>query len=146
MNRLRKLVRLPRAERRVLVQAWALFLVADLGLRCLPFKYFSALLRKMPLGGGEERADFRPLSMARLERLVEIAGRYAPVEATCLKRALVLSWLLRRRGITTTLQIGVVRQGEALAAHAWLEVEGRPILGVSDDERYERLFSQASNH
>lgn len=72
---------------------------------------------------------------------METAGRYAPVRPTCLKSALVLSWLLRQRGIATTLRIGVVRRQGTLAAHAWLEHDGAVIHGFAGDEVYEPIFS-----
>jgi hypothetical protein len=75
----------------------------------------------------------------RLVRLVEVAGRYAPVEATCLKKALVLAWLLGRRGIATALRIGVARREEELMAHAWLEPERQTVLGLPRGDRYEPL-------
>ncbi len=82
-----------------------------------------------------------PPSLARAFWLVEVAGRYSPVNATCLKKAIVLSWLLRKRGMVTTLRIGVARRDGTLIAHAWLEQGGQVILGHPECDGYERLFS-----
>jgi hypothetical protein len=49
------------------------------------------------------------------------------VTATCLRQALLLHWLLRRRGLQPELRIGVRKQGEALDAHAWMELDGHPL-------------------
>jgi len=43
----------------------------------------------------------------------------------CLRRALTLQWLLGRKGIATTLEIGVRKEGQDLRSHAWLEHDGR---------------------
>lgn len=58
--------------------------------------------------------------------------RRMPTDSRCLMQALVLTALLARRGINTTLVIGV-RPGEDFEAHAWLELEGRPLLPAAQD-------------
>jgi hypothetical protein len=58
-----------------------------------------------------------------------------PWRKTCLKRALVLHYLLHRAGRPATLVIGVRRdQHEALAAHAWLAHAGTPYLESGTDQ------------
>jgi hypothetical protein len=63
----------------------------------------------------------------RSARLVGIAARHRPYRATCLRQSLALWWLLRRRGISTELRIGVRMDSGALRAHAWVEFCGRPL-------------------
>jgi hypothetical protein len=50
-----------------------------------------------------------------------------PSDGRCLIRSLVLTGLLSRRGIESTLVIAV-HPGEKLAAHAWVEHEGAALL------------------
>ena len=57
-------------------------------------------------------------------RAVGLAGAHGPVRVSCLRRALLAWWLLRREGITVAIRIGVRRDAAALAAHAWIEHEG----------------------
>ena len=59
-----------------------------------------------------------------LARLARIAGRRGPVAASCLRQSLVVRAWLRRRGLDAQLRIGVRKAGEALDAHAWVEVAG----------------------
>ncbi len=57
-----------------------------------------------------------------------------PWQRTCLKRALVLYYLLRRAGHAAELHIGVRRgQRQPLEAHAWLERDGAPVLEADAD-------------
>ena len=81
-----------------------------------------------------------PLPTSRIAWLVEKAGQYCPAGTSCLKEVLVLSRLLARRGVATTLRIGVGRQADAFAAHAWLEQDGRVILGDGDIDAYTPLL------
>jgi hypothetical protein len=63
--------------------------------------------------------------------------RLVPAESRCLMRSLVLTSLLARRGVGSSLVIGV-RGGDAFGAHAWVEVAERPLLPPGG-ETYERL-------
>ena len=48
----------------------------------------------------------------------------------CLTQALALQWLLRRRGEKVQVHIGVRKNEDGVfAAHAWLEKEGRVLIG-----------------
>jgi hypothetical protein len=60
-----------------------------------------------------------------------------PSDSRCLFRSLTLLCLLERRGISQTLVIAV--RPQPFAAHAWVEVEGRPVL-PDGDPGYERLL------
>jgi hypothetical protein len=138
---LEKLSRLSKRERSLLAQAWLLLLVTDFALRLFPFTAV------MEYGGRRsarrEHSSDESLPASRLAWLVETAGRYCPAGTSCLKEALVLSWLMARRGMPATLRIGVGRQGGMFAAHAWLERDGRIILGGSGGNTYAPLWSYA---
>lgn len=81
---------------------------------------------------GTRRAGADDLARAqRLAQLTAIAGRRGLVTATCLPQALLLYAALRRQGLAPELQIGVRKDGAALDAHAWVELEG-VALGQSE--------------
>ncbi len=113
----------------------------ELALRLLSFKRLLGLLGRRSLKRPDETSAARGLSLPRLQRLVEVAGRYAPVEPTCLKSALVLSWFLQEQGIAAALRIGVSRRDGAFAAHAWLEQDGQVIHGLAGCDGHEPLLS-----
>jgi hypothetical protein len=64
---------------------------------------------------------------ARLGSAVRHALSVLPTDNRCLVRSLVLTNLLARRGIGSSLVIGV-RSGSDFAAHAWVERDGVPLL------------------
>lgn len=67
-----------------------------------------------------------------IDRLLSRLPR--PWRKSCLKRAFVLYYLLRRTGRPAELRIGVRRDQEGkLAAHAWLVRNGVPILEEGAD-------------
>jgi hypothetical protein len=61
-------------------------------------------------------------------------------DATCLRRALLYGWLLRRHG--PRLRIGLMKDGDALA-HAWLEVDGCTLGALGDVGDFSRMPSSA---
>lgn len=140
VDAIRKLSRLPGQERRLLVWAWLLLIVADLALRLLPFTTVMERCRRRNARRNRPPAD-APLPASCLARLVETAGRYCPAGTSCLKEAMVLSWLLARMGMSATLRIGVGRPAGAFSAHAWLEQDGRVILGDRERDAYAPLLS-----
>jgi transglutaminase superfamily protein len=62
---------------------------------------------------------------------IEAASRRIP-QATCLTQAIAAKLLLRLFGYDAQLCLGVGRLDDgALRAHAWLERQGRPVLGAA---------------
>jgi hypothetical protein len=75
----------------------------------------------------------------RLGRAVMRALVLTPGGTKCLMRSLVLLRLLARRGITDAELIIAVQPGPAvLDAHAWIELDRRPLLPPGDG--HERLL------
>ncbi len=60
----------------------------------------------------------------KITRIVEMAARYSLLWSNCLKKSLVLWFLLRRQGILSQLRIGVQRDNGEFKAHAWIEYSG----------------------
>ncbi len=67
------------------------------------------------------------LSGLRLGRAVIRSLRLLPTDSRCLVRSLVLTGLLARRGVGSSLIIGV-RPDPEFVAHAWVEYAGEPLL------------------
>jgi hypothetical protein len=81
--------------------------------------------------------DFNPDEVRRAVRSIKLVGRHIP-GTTCLTESLAALALLGRFGQSAFLRIGVARdEGGELTAHAWVETEGKPVIGNhSDLSRY----------
>jgi len=64
------------------------------------------------------------LAAERLAKLAGIAGRRGAVTATCLRQAIAVHWLLRRRGLDPEIKFGVRKHDGQFDAHAWVELQG----------------------
>ena len=73
----------------------------------------------------------------RLGRAVVRTLTVLPADSRCLMRSVVLTGLLARRRTNGQLVIGV-KPGVDFGAHAWVELQGRPLLSPGDGS-YERL-------
>jgi hypothetical protein len=114
--------RLTRADYAALAESAALAIAIEVALKAMPF---ARLLRWLERATAPSRV---PLAAPdRVPRLAALAGapyRLLPLPSTCLRRSLVLYAILRRRGHLARLRLGVTRNVDAFAAHAWVECAG----------------------
>lgn len=113
------------SEQRWLLAAIFRLPLIRLSLRLRGYQRTRARLEARSTVTGTRAASPDDLARAqRLAWLAAIAGRRGLVTATCLPQALLLHAALRRQGLAPVLQIGVRKDGTALDAHAWVELEG----------------------
>jgi hypothetical protein len=127
VNAIGKLRALPPKDQRLLLSAWLLLLVIDLSLRLLPFSYVRRRAARSAAADAPLAAGPAPAATAHVAAIVAIAARHHLYEMGCLRRSLVTTRLLLRRGVAAVLCLGVRKDGETLQAHAWVEVGGQPI-------------------
>lgn len=141
MKTLRSFLQLPSAERLLLAKAALLLGTIGVGLWILPFRILRRLLATATNTSlGPRRAD--PSSSEKVVWAVEVASRRLPLASTCLMQALATQVLFVRRGRPARVHIGVVRSEEGkFEAHAWVESEGRAVIGGHALERYTPLTS-----
>ena len=104
------------------------FLLAGirLGLWLLPFERLRSLLGRAARQGCRASAD-------RVVWAVGAASRYVPM-STCLTQALAAQVLLGGAKHPASVRIGVARaEGGRLRAHAWVESEGKVLIGGLED-------------
>jgi hypothetical protein len=70
-------------------------------------------------------------TIAARARMVDRVYRHWPRESSCLRRALVLGYRIRRAH--PTLSIGVANEDGEIRAHAWIEVDGAVVGDDSGD-------------
>jgi hypothetical protein len=121
-------VHLAGKERLLVLEALAVVVAVRMGLWLLPFQKLRVLVTEVgqrPIRS--HRSNSLPID--RIAWAVRATSQYVP-QATCLTQALSGQVLLARRGHPTRLRIGVAKKSqEGLGAHAWLECEGRIVLG-----------------
>ena len=142
---LRKFLALPKSEQALLVESWWGLLIMNLRLRWLRFARIRQEAGRVE--GVSPRRSGRPTrqQIDRIAWSVEVAARQHLHPMHCLVRSLTLQRLLARRGVATELKLGVSKEQESLAAHAWVELDGEPISERGPVEaRYLPLVKAAS--
>jgi hypothetical protein len=96
---------------------------------------FQTLVRELQAADGRHEA--KSVDAGRLGRAVAKTLKLLPTDSRCLVQSLVLTDMLARRGVRSSLVIGVTPSPD-FAAHAWVESAGRPLL-PSREPLYQRL-------
>ncbi len=129
LTNLYKLSSLGRRELRSLASAWIGLGVFSVALRC-----GVSLARLEPVvRGASGIGPAAPIPLTAWA--VGVASRHHLLPARCLERSVTLRYLLARRGVDSVLRIGARTVGQQLEAHAWVEVEGRPVAESGTVER-----------
>lgn len=131
--------------RNVSLTEWALFVLAfplvvavRLALCALPSRVILRLVRHFESSKTADATDAL-IPVSTMLWAVEAASRRIP-RASCLTQAIAAKLLLQAFGRDARLCLGVARTGEgALRAHAWLERDGRPVLGGAGVQSLVRL-------
>jgi hypothetical protein len=123
----RKLCRLTYREWLIVGETIALAFPIEVGLWCVPLDALVwRLTRASRVKGDSAR---RACDVERAARLVDAAAAFYPLNATCLKKSLILVRILARRGIRAELRLGVRKVDGEFSAHAWVVCDGRIVLG-----------------
>jgi hypothetical protein len=140
MGKLRKFVALSSTERWLLVRVAFLVGLVRVGTWLLPFRVVRGLAAR--LGRRSAGSRRRDVSNVWLAWAVEAAGKRIPGGGNCLVQALAAKVLLDRRNRPAQLRIGVAKgPGGELQAHAWVESEGRLVIGGTGEEDLSRFVA-----
>ena len=135
-------IRLSAAERSDLIEAVALCALAGVLIRVLAFRRLAARLgRHMAVSPATIDAA-TSAEVARIRWAVGAAARHLPWRPVCLPQALTAQWMLRRRGIPSTLYLGA-DPARDYDAHAWVRAGATIVTGGPREERFAVVASFA---
>jgi hypothetical protein len=133
MRRLARFLSRPFADHRLLLQSVVALAGIRLGLSLLRFETLRrAIDRLSRVRARQNQPQWR--LVRKVVWSVNVVSTYLPLFKNCLNRALATQLLLGRRGQLVDVRIGVGRDPKgAFKAHAWIESEGRIVLGHVED-------------
>lgn len=135
MKPLIRFARLSATERGRLLEAVAALAVAGGLLKAVGF---ARLARRLGHHMAESPAvqDSTAIKTAgEIRWAVQAAAANVPWKPVCLPQAIAAQWMLRRRGIRSTLYLGV-DPGRQLDAHAWVRVGDAVVTGGAGKDRF----------
>jgi hypothetical protein len=136
MRLLRRFLGLKGVERLLLVKVTLLLIATRLAMLVVRYPRLARHFDRR--GQPTRRQD--GLGAAEISWAVNAVGRRLGPLTTCLGMALVARLLLTRRSIPSRLHFGVARdEVRNFTAHAWLECDGRVIVGRSEARNFTPL-------
>lgn len=120
MRRVVKYVKLPLKEKMALAEATFFLIMIKVMILLFPLRWY-----KNMLGVQNKNRDFAPdlITMhviSLVSRAIARSRKIIPWKNQCLTEAIAAKLLLRRRGVVSTLYLGVNRDNNKMTAHAWL--------------------------
>lgn len=118
--------------------AWTLT-AAQAAVRLLPFRWISPGLGHL-VGANSGSPPLSPEQALQAQRVgwaVQALACRLPWDSRCLAQAVAGKWMLQRRGLPSTLYLGVSRgQENWLEAHAWLRCGDEFVTGERQHARF----------
>lgn len=128
MNALRRWAELPAGDRLRLPLMMAALPLVSFWLQRSGYQRTRRMVERLSLNPRPQAATEADLAYARrMAWLAALAGRRGPMEATCLRQSLLVYGLLRRRGLSPEIKLGVQGGTTGFDAHAWVELDGHPL-------------------
>ena len=143
LQSLRAVLRLPAIQRRLYLRALATVVVIRMALTLLPSRLIIRGVAR--LSSDRPGARTKGLDPRMIAQAVERVSLRVP-GATCLTQALAAHMMLHTHGHRSSLCLGVARteQGD-FRAHAWLESQGRIVIGADGVAKLTRLPNLPAN-
>ena len=108
-------------SRLLLLEALFFLGLARLLMLSIPFKKLASIMGKANTETIMERSEKSDQQKNTLRRIVHQASEKTWWESKCLVRAIALAWMLKRRGYSYTIYLGVGKdEKNEMIAHAWI--------------------------
>ena len=136
MSKLAKLRRLAPCDRRLLIEASLLLLVARAALSLLPFRTVVSAVSSCASSAPLDEAAALAL-VRRVRWAVRAATRNGPGRAVCFPQGIAAHIMLSRRGMPSRLYYGVAKTAAgALDAHVWVRAGSLAVIGCGAAARF----------
>jgi len=144
MDKVLKALRLPLAQKGLLLEALVLLAVARAAVLLLPFRWVARTLGKEAAQTPEQDHPATLRQVCRIRAMVLAVSQSVPWTSKCLDQAIAARIMLRCRRIPATVYFGVKNdeQGQ-LAAHAWLRSGSVYVTGGRVRQEYTIINSFA---
>ncbi|MGE0877297.1 MAG: lasso peptide biosynthesis B2 protein [Acidimicrobiia bacterium] len=132
----------PKREQRIVITALLLLPLLQVSIRLTGVGRSSRALDRLP----RARRTIPPNECDNFSAFVGqavngAARRWHLASTSCLPRAVLCWWLLRRQGIESEVHIGIPDRATGFVAHAWVERNGRVLTDLADVRERHDAFS-----
>ncbi|MBF7010226.1 lasso peptide biosynthesis B2 protein [Novosphingobium resinovorum] len=131
----RKFARFDWEERRCLVEALLLLMLAAVAVRILPLTVLGRVASAGPFGASPQTPERSEVLIWMVGWAIDRAAKRSPLRALCFEQGMAAQIMLRRRGIDSTLLYGVAAlpgSSRPIRAHVWIETAQFPVIGAPE--------------
>lgn len=130
---------LPLERRAISIEAVIALAIARVLVLTLPVRWIARRLDRQAAAISGARAEAADV-MREVGWAVRAAAPKTPWKSACLVQALAGKWMLARRGLRSTIHLGVAKDSDGtLQAHAWLCAGDRVLTGGAQMRRFTRI-------
>ena len=119
----------------LLGEAGCAMLLGSVLIRILPFRRLASLLSRnstQPVRTSDEE-------IRRIRRAIQAWSRRLPWRTKCFEEGVAAHWMLRRRGLASTLYYGAATIDGQLKAHVWVRSGDKDVVGCENADEYAEL-------
>lgn len=109
-------------NKKITISVWCYAALFRFVIRFIPMKYLRKYFGIQGEESGKEATREEYQYAKLISRHVNRSANNTPWESKCLVRALTAQRLLKKKGIASTLYLGVKTEDGKMLAHAWLRV------------------------
>lgn len=147
LSELKRYRRLAKSRRLLLWEALIALAVARFAVLFLPFRLMAAWLGTPGTESPHNTPDTQVEIAAEIGWAVRCLARRLPWDSRCLAQALAATWMLRRRGLESTVTFGADRGDSCdFIAHAWLRFGPCLVTGGTGHEKFKTLATITRRH
>lgn len=134
MGPIRRFFRLPKAKKRLIIEATGLILFTRFGLYLTSIEKLQSFYQRFSKGNNYVNHIYRP-DKSDIVWAIDTIGQKLFKDDTCLVIAIAGQAQLIHYGIPSKLQLGCLKgEDMSIFAHAWVESDGDVIIGGTESE------------
>ena len=119
----------------LLIETGLAMIVASAAIRLVPFRRLAGWMGRRPVAGRQAKRD----EIARIARAIRAWSSRLPWRTLCFEQGLTAHWMLRRRGLASTLYYGAATLEGHLKAHVWVRSGEGDVVGCEIASDYALL-------
>jgi hypothetical protein len=136
MSNLSKFSKLSATEKGLYFEAVITSIKIKLMVTCLPLRWYASYLGKQHLVTDEYTIENSYSVIFKVSQAIVRCQKTVPWPTRCLVNAITAKKMLKKRGLESTLYLGVSKENEKMKAHAWLRCGTFFVTGRREMEKF----------
>jgi hypothetical protein len=131
-----KFFRLTPLEKGLFLEAMLTLLMVKLMIIVLPMRFYSRYLGNQHSESAQTDVEKNAQVIRNISKGLVRARKATPWPTRCLVDAITAKWMLNRRGVSSTLYLGVAKDDDKMIAHAWLRSGQAMVTGRQGIQKF----------